>query len=102
MSRITEIMTNRSLRKGSLWSLALLLIGLAVYVILGTSSNSRAALVEQKLQETRAQVQTLAKDNAVLRMKILDLRLGIKETERAAREEHGMIGQGEIVYQFPH
>jgi cell division protein FtsB len=35
-------------------------------------------------------------------MKILDLKIGRKEIERAAREEHGMLGQGEVVYVFPH
>lgn len=87
-------------RKGAVWALTLALVGVAVWVIVGTVDFQSEGLVESRLEETRARAQNLARENAVLRLRILDLRLGARETERAAREEHGLIRPDEVLYVF--
>ena len=95
-----DIMTRGGVRSGVVWAMTLALVVLASWVVLGTVDFRNEALVEARLEETRALTQTLARENAVLRLRILELRLGAKETERAAREEHGLIRPDEILYVF--
>ena len=95
-----DLITQGSVRKSIVWSMALALVGVAIWVIVGTVDFHSENLVESRLTETRARAQSLARENAVLRLRILELRLGNKETERAAREEHGLIRPNEVLYVF--
>jgi len=88
------------IRRGIVWGMALVLVFTALWVITGTVDFRNESEVEARLEETRARAQTLARENALLRLRILDLRLGTRETERAAREEHGLVGPGEVLYVF--
>ena len=91
---------SHNVRKGIVWAMALSLVGVAIWVIVGTVDFQGEALVETHLEETRARAHSLARENSVLRLRILELRLGNKETERAAREEHGLIRPDEVLYVF--
>jgi len=94
-----DILSHR-VRRGVVWAMALSLVVVATWVIVGTVDFQSEGLVETRLEETRARAQSLARENAVLRLRILELRLGNKETERAAREEHGLIRPDEVLYVF--
>ncbi len=95
-----DLITQGHIRKSVVWAMALALVVVAIWVIAGTVDFHGEGLVEGRLVETRARAQSLARENAVLRLRILELRLGNKETERAAREEHGLIRPNEVLYVF--
>jgi cell division protein FtsB len=100
MIRSLEKLTQRGVRRGIVWAMALALIVVATWVFMGTVDFRNEGLVEARLEETQARAQALARENAVLRLRILELRLGSKETERAAREEHGLIRPDEVLFVF--
>ena len=95
-----DIATQGRIRKGIVWAMALGLVTVAIWVVVGTVDFHSEALVETRLEQTTARTQSLARQNAVLRLRVLELRLGTKETERAAREEHGLIRPNEVLYVF--
>jgi len=95
-----DIVTHGKIRKTAVWTMALALVIVAIWVVVGTVDFHSEGFVEARLEETRARAQTLARENAVLRLRILELRLGSKETERAAREEHGLVRPDEALYVF--
>jgi cell division protein FtsB len=101
MSKLIQLLTHIRIRRAVVWGLTLFLVGLALFVFIGTGDFRREAVVESRLQETRAKVKTLARENALFRLKISDLRIGSKEVERAAREEHGLVKPDEVIYEFP-
>ena len=100
MVRALDILMQGRVRRGVVWAMAFSLGIVAIWVIVGTVDFRSEGLVEARLEETRARAQSLARENAVLRLRILELRLGNKETERAAREEHGLIRPDEVLYVF--
>jgi len=95
-----DIAARGRVRKAAVWALTLALLVAAVWVVVGTVDFRSEELVEARLVETRARVQTLARENAVLRLRILELRIGAKGAERTAREEHGLIRGDEVLYVF--
>jgi cell division protein FtsB len=82
------------------WTMVLSIIGCAVYFSCSYGGFGREAAVNKRLLETRARTSSLARENAILRLKIQDLRAGNRGLERAARERFGLVLPGEVVYEF--
>lgn len=82
------------------WFVVMAIIGTAIYASVGQGDYHREALINQKLIETRAGNDKLAKENGLLRLKIHELRYGTKGLERAARERLHLVRPGEVVYIF--
>ena len=95
-----DIITQGHVRRTMVWALTFVLVFTAIWVIVGSVDFRSEGLVEARLVETRARAQALASENAVLRLRILELRLGTREAERAAREEHGLVRPDEVLYVF--
>jgi cell division protein FtsB len=82
------------------WGMVLSIIACAVYFSCSSGSFTREGAVNKRLLETRARTAALARENAILRLKIRDLRAGDRGLERAARERFGLVLPGEVVYEF--
>jgi cell division protein FtsB len=83
--------------------LTILLGAVVVAVILVTFSNKgllRRFILESDLAEKKESIQTLRKDIRELKNRKRILKTDLFEIERVAREEHGMIKPGEIVYRI--
>ncbi len=95
-----DIITQGHVRRGLVWALTFVLVFTAVWVVIGTVDFRNEGIVKDRLVETHARAQALASENAILRLRILELRLGTREAERAAREEHGLVRPDEVLYVF--
>lgn len=95
-----DIITQGYVRRAVVWVLTFVLVFTAIWVIAGTVDFRSEGIVNERLVETRARAQALASENAVLRLRVLELRLGTREAERAAREEHGLVRPDEVLYIF--
>ena len=94
-------MTLPRFRRPTLW-----LVGLPVGALLAQSAAGGGGVLElwrlhQERHRTYEEIFTLCRDNDGLRQKILDLRRSDRKLERLAREELGLVRDGEIVYRFP-
>jgi cell division protein FtsB len=81
--------------------LTVLLLGMMAVVLLVTFSNKgllRRIMMERELQERRQHVEELRADIAQLRRNCDLLRDDKATIERVARESHGMIRRGEVVF----
>jgi cell division protein FtsB len=81
--------------------LTILLAGVFVAVVLVTFSNKgllRRFLLESEVVEKTESIQNLKKDIQLLKKRQASLETDLYEIEKVAREEHGMIKPGEVVY----
>jgi cell division protein FtsB len=88
------------LEKKYLVSLALLILGVLLFVLFG----SRGLMQIYQMREERDRIQSsnarLEEENKKLAEQIHRLRTDKDEIEKVAREEMMLVGKGEIVYQF--
>ena len=82
---------------GGVGALALLLLALSVFGDQGIFRIRRLAGDRALLEAKVAEVE---RDNAALRRRLEDLRVGWGSSELAAREKLGLVKPGEIVYDF--
>ena len=66
---------------------------------------AQGSLAEQQRLEVQVEEQseinrTLRARNAILEREVLELQNGLEGVEQRAREELGLIGEGEVFYQF--
>jgi cell division protein FtsB len=78
--------------------LLLLMLGLAVF---GDKGLVRAWHAMQQRDELVREVQSLEEANRLLRKEIDALRSDRRHLEGIARRELGMVGDDELIYQFP-
>jgi cell division protein FtsB len=80
-----------------------LLLGTAVYVPLKLNDNDGYARVDrlrEELESLKSQNRRLARENDAVRQNIRAIQSDADYIENIARNEMGMIGPDEVVYQF--
>jgi cell division protein FtsB len=90
------------LRRGGIWWLAtILLLLVAVLALTGKNGALQTLRLRSIQSNLAAEVQTLRDENAGLHTELTSLRRGDAEAiERRAREDLGMVRQGEIRIDF--
>lgn len=91
-------------RTRAVWLLPFSLLVIAVVAvpvrILDEAGLPRYRRLETQLHEVRAQNERLGRDVHALRREVEGLRHDPEAVERVARDELGMIREGELVFQF--
>lgn len=77
-----------------------LLIGLQYKVWVGDGSLSEVVQLSKELERQKEKLQLLEKRNSVLEAQVLDLQNGLDAFEEKARNDLGMIKQGETFIQL--
>ncbi len=80
--------------------LLLVLIGLQYKLWFGDGSLSEVVQLSRELDLQKAKLQTLEERNRVLEAQVLDLQNGLDAFEEKARNDLGMIKQGETFIQL--
>ncbi len=80
--------------------LVALLLVLQYRLWIAEGSLAERHRLEQQVQEQSAVNQTLRERNAVLEREVLELQNGNDSVEQRAREQLGLIREGEVFYQF--
>jgi cell division protein FtsB len=80
--------------------LILLLIGLQYKLWFGDGSLSEVVQLTRELEVQRKRLQTLEDRNKILEAQVLDLQNGLDAFEEKARNDLGMIKQGETFIQL--
>ncbi len=89
--------------KASQWLSLLLfavLAGLQYSYWLGSGGVLERWRLVRQVQVQQAELQTLKAQNQVLIAEVLDLQQGTAALEERARQDLGMIGEGEVFYQI--
>jgi cell division protein FtsB len=85
------------------WLLALLLlvlVGLQYRLWFADGSLAERARLEQQLEAQSAVNADLGARNAVLEREVIELQTGKRTIEQRAREQLGLVGEGETFYQI--
>ena len=80
--------------------LLLLLIGLQYKLWFGDGSLSEVVQLSRELETQKAKLQLLEERNRILEAQVLDLQNGLDAFEEKARNDLGMIKQGETFIQL--
>lgn len=80
--------------------LFIVLAGLQYSYWLGDGGVLEQWRLQRLLKVQRAEIQTLQAQNQVLIAEMLDLQQGTAALEERARQDLGMIGEGEVFYQI--
>ena len=80
-------------------ALIVLLIALQYQLWFGQGSYRDVRQLEEQLAAQRAENETLLERNRALQAEVEDLKKGLAAAEERAREELGMIREGEVFYQ---
>ncbi|MDC1286998.1 cell division protein FtsB [Gammaproteobacteria bacterium] len=80
--------------------LLLALIGLQYKLWFGDGSLSEVVQITRELETQRAKLQELEERNRILEAQVLDLQNGLDAFEEKARNDLGMIKQGETFIQL--
>jgi cell division protein FtsB len=78
--------------------LVLLLVALQYRLWFGEGSMEQVVYLEREVEKQRAENAKLQERNRILEAQIQELRQGLEGIEKKAREEMGMIKQGETFY----
>jgi cell division protein FtsB len=78
--------------------LIVLLVGLQYRLWISEGSFSHRAALQQKIDKQRAENTRLRERNAVLAIEVEELKSGLDAIEERAREQMGMIKQGETFF----
>ena len=80
--------------------LVLLLIGLQYKLWFGDGSLSEVVQLSQELETQKQKLQALEERNRILEAQVLDLQNGLDAFEEKARNDLGMIREGETFIQL--
>jgi cell division protein FtsB len=86
----------------ALTAAVLVLLGAAGYSFLLQGRHRDMTLLDTKVERVSLEVEAMRNDNRRLRLLITSLRDSDDLTEKIAREDSGLIKNGEILYIFPH
>ena len=78
--------------------LLLLLVGLQYRLWVGEGSLAQRVQLEREIAQFEAENETLKERNRVLALEVEALKNGLEAVEERAREEMGMIKEGETFY----
>lgn len=83
-----------------LWLLVILLVLLQYRLWVGDGSLAEVWSLYQQVEAQRVENQRLLERNQALEAEVEDLKRGLDAIEERAREELGMVKEGEIFYQI--
>ena len=78
--------------------LIILFIGLRYRLWIGEGSLAQRAQLQKKIERFQAENETLRERNRILALEVEALKNGLDAIEERAREEMGMIKEGETFY----
>ncbi|MFT7223513.1 MAG: cell division protein FtsB [Cellvibrionaceae bacterium] len=78
--------------------LALVLIGLQYRLWVGEGSIAQQVDLQRKIEQYQAENEALRERNRILAMEVEALKNGLEAVEERAREDMGMIREGETFY----
>ena len=80
--------------------LTLLLAGLQYRLWVGEGSLAQATQLKQQIADQRGENEQLQERNRILEAEVLELKSGMETVEERARQELGMLKEGETLYQL--
>ncbi len=78
--------------------LILLLAGLQYRLWVGDGSLAQASHLKQQIADQQAENERLHERNRILEAEVLELKQGMETVEERARQELGMVKEGETLY----
>lgn len=78
--------------------LILLLAGLQYRLWIGDGSLAQAARLQQQIAEQKGENERLLERNRILEAEVMELKRGMETVEERARQELGMLKEGETLY----
>lgn len=80
--------------------LILLLAGLQYRLWVGDGSLAQVAQLKQQIADQHGENEQLQERNRILEAEVLELKSGMETVEERARQELGMLKEGETLYQL--
>src|SRR5690606_25286382 len=80
--------------------LILLLGGLQYRLWVGDGSMARVSALHRQIAEQQGENQRLLERNRILEAEVMELKQGMETVEERARQELGMVKEGETLYQL--
>lgn len=78
--------------------LILLLAGLQYRLWIGEGSLAQVSRLQQQIDEQRGENERLLERNRILEAEVMELKRGMETVEERARQELGMLKEGETLY----
>jgi cell division protein FtsB len=78
--------------------LILLLAGLQYRLWIGEGSLAQVSRLQQQIAEQQGENQRLLERNRILEAEVMELKRGMETVEERARQELGMLKEGETLY----
>jgi len=78
--------------------LILLLVGLQYRLWIGDGSLASASHLQQQIAEQQGENERLLERNRILEAEVMELKRGMETVEERARQELGMLKEGETLY----
>jgi len=91
------------MRKTSFWVfvvLIALLAGLQYRLWVGDGSLAQVTELKQQIADQQGENEQLKERNRILEAEVLELKSGMETVEERARQELGMLKEGETLYQL--
>lgn len=77
-------------------------LGAGGYAAITSDTHDKIAVLQQKLDRNNLEIDRLKRGNRHLRLLITNVSTSDSLVEKIAREDAGLIKQGELLYIFPH
>jgi len=78
--------------------LILLLVGLQYRLWIGEGSLAQVSRLQQQIAEQQGENERLLERNRILEAEVMELKRGMETVEERARQELGMLKEGETLY----
>ncbi|MGQ7958928.1 cell division protein FtsB [Pseudomonas sp. SP16.1] len=78
--------------------LVLLLVGLQYRLWIGEGSLAQVSRLQQQIAEQQGENERLLERNRILEAEVMELKRGMETVEERARQELGMLKEGETLY----
>jgi len=78
--------------------LILLLVGLQYRLWVGEGSLAQVSRLQQQIAEQQGENERLLERNRILEAEVMELKRGMETVEERARQELGMLKEGETLY----
>lgn len=78
--------------------LILLLVGLQYRLWVGEGSLAQVSRLQQQIAEQQGENERLLERNRILEAEVIELKRGMETVEERARQELGMLKEGETLY----
>lgn len=80
--------------------LVVLLLGLQYRLWVGDGSLAQVTELKQQIADQQGENQRLLERNRILEAEVMELKEGMETVEERARQELGMVKEGETLYQL--